>query len=46
MVLYGCKTLSLTLSKQLRIRALRGMFGGKRDAVVGGWRRLHDEDIH
>jgi hypothetical protein len=45
-LLYGCKTWSLTLKKQLRMRVLRRIFGGKRDAVVGGWRRLHNEDIH
>jgi hypothetical protein len=34
-VLNGCKTSCLTLRKQLRMRVLRGIFGGKRDAVVG-----------
>jgi hypothetical protein len=25
---------------------LRRIFGPKRDEVMGGWRRLHDEDLH
>jgi hypothetical protein len=27
-------------------RVLRGIFGPKRDEVMGGWRELHDEDLH
>jgi hypothetical protein len=26
--------------------ALRGIFGPKRDEVIGGWRKLHNEDLH
>jgi hypothetical protein len=26
-------------------RVLRGIFGPKRDEVVGGWRRLHNEEL-
>jgi hypothetical protein len=25
---------------------LRGMLGARREEVVGGWRRLHNEEIH
>jgi hypothetical protein len=25
---------------------LRGIFGRKREEVAGGWRRLHNEDLH
>jgi hypothetical protein len=27
-------------------RVLRGIFGPKRDEVIGGWRKLHNGDIH
>jgi hypothetical protein len=27
-------------------RVLRIIFGPKRDEVVGGWRRLHNEELH
>jgi hypothetical protein len=27
-------------------RALRRIFGPKREEVVGGWRRLHSEELH
>jgi hypothetical protein len=27
-------------------RVVRGMFGSKRKDVAGGWRRLHDEELH
>jgi hypothetical protein len=27
-------------------RALRRIFGSKRDKVTGGWRELHNEDLH
>jgi hypothetical protein len=50
-VLYGCKTWSLTLRDQHRLRlfknrALRKIFGPKREEVAGGWRRLHNEELH
>jgi hypothetical protein len=25
---------------------LRGIFGPKREEVVGGWRKLHKEELH
>jgi hypothetical protein len=27
-------------------RVLRDIFGPKREEVVGGWRRLHNEELH
>jgi len=27
-------------------RALRGIFGPKREEVAEGWRRLHNEELH
>jgi hypothetical protein len=49
-VLYGRETWSLTLREEHRLkvfenRALRGMFGLKRDEVSGGWRNLHNEEL-
>jgi hypothetical protein len=50
-VLYGCETWSLTLREEhvLRVfenRMLRRIFGLKRDEVTGGWRKLHNEELH
>jgi hypothetical protein len=50
-ILYGCKTWSLTLREEHRLRVfetrmLRRIFGPKRDEVTGGWRKLHNEELH
>jgi hypothetical protein len=50
-VLYGCETWSLTLREEHRSRVfenrvLRRIFGPKRDEVTGGWRKLHNEELH
>jgi hypothetical protein len=45
-VLYGCETWSLTLREGHRLRVLRRMFGPKRGEVTGGWRKLHNEELH
>jgi hypothetical protein len=50
-VLYGCETLSLTLRVEDRLRVfedrvLRKIFGLKRDEVLGGWRKLHNVELH
>jgi hypothetical protein len=50
-VLYGCETWFLTLSEKRRLRVsenrvLRRIFGPKRDEVTGGWRKLHNEELH
>jgi hypothetical protein len=48
-VLYGCKTWSLTLREEHRLRVFenrvpRRIFGLKRDEVTGEWRKLHNEE--
>jgi hypothetical protein len=50
-VLYGFETWSLTLREEHRLRVfenrlLRKIFGLKRDKVIGGWRKLHNEELH
>jgi hypothetical protein len=50
-VLYGCETWSLTLREEHRLRlfqnrVLRGIFGQKRYKVIGGWGKLHNEELH
>jgi hypothetical protein len=42
--LYGCETWSLTLREEHRLKVcenkvLRGIFGPKRDEMVGGWKK-------
>jgi hypothetical protein len=46
-VLYGCWSLTLREEHRLRVfqyRALR--IGPRRDEVTGGWRKLHDKELH
>jgi hypothetical protein len=48
--LNGSETWSLTLNEEheLRVfenRVLRRIFGPKRDEVMGGWRKLHNEQL-
>jgi len=50
-VLYGCRTWSLTLREERRLRlfenrVLRRMFGTKSDEVTGGLRKLHNEELN
>jgi hypothetical protein len=50
-VLYGCETWFLTLSEEHRLmlfenRVLKRIFGPKKEEVAGGWRRLHNEELH
>jgi hypothetical protein len=50
-VLYGYESLSLTLREEHRLRVFenwvrRRIFGPKRDEVTGGWRKLHNEELH
>jgi hypothetical protein len=50
-VLYGCETWSLIVREEYKLkvfenRALRIIFGTKRDGVTGGWRKLHNEEFH
>jgi hypothetical protein len=38
-----------TQEHRLRVfenRVLRRTFGPKRDGVIGGWRKLHNEELH
>jgi hypothetical protein len=51
LVLYGCETWSLTLMEVHRLkvfenRVRRRKFGPKRNEVTGGWRKLHNEELH
>jgi hypothetical protein len=50
MVLYGCETWSLTLRDTCRLRVLESrmlrILGPKREEVTGGWRKLHNEELH
>jgi hypothetical protein len=50
-VLYGYEAWSLTLREEHRLwvfenRVFRRIFGLKRDLVTGGWRKLHNEELH
>jgi hypothetical protein len=50
-VLYGCETWSLTVRQEHKLRmfknrVLRRIFGPKRDGVMGGWRKLCNEELH
>jgi hypothetical protein len=47
----GYETWSLTLKEKHRLRvsenrALRRIFGPKKEEATGGWRRLHNEELH
>jgi hypothetical protein len=48
---YGCDTWSLTLREEHRVRVfenkvLKRILGQKRNEVTGGWRKLHNEELH
>jgi hypothetical protein len=30
----------------LEKKVLRGIFGPERDEILGGWRKLHNEELH
>jgi hypothetical protein len=50
-VLYGCKSRSLTLRVECRLRVfenkvLRRICGPKRDEVTGEWRRMHNKELY
>jgi hypothetical protein len=49
-VLYGCETWPLTLREEHRLkvfgnRVLRRIYGPKRDEIMRGWRKLHNEEL-
>jgi hypothetical protein len=48
---YGCENWSLTLREEHRLRVfenrvLRRILGPKRDEMIRGWRKLHNEELH
>jgi hypothetical protein len=50
-VLYGCGTWSLILKEKYRQRVfekrvLRRIFGHKKNEVVGGWRKMHNDELN
>jgi hypothetical protein len=50
-VLYGCETWSLTLRAEHTLKesensVLSRIVGLKRDEIISGWRKLHNEDLH
>jgi hypothetical protein len=50
-VLCGCETWSLMVGEEHKLRVFenrvqRRIFGPKRDGVMGGWRKLHNEELH
>jgi hypothetical protein len=51
LLLYGCETGRLTFREERRLRVfenmvLRRISGPKRDEVIGGWIKLHNEELH
>jgi hypothetical protein len=51
LVLYGCEAWSLTIEEEHKLRVfenrmLRRIFGPKRDGVMAGCRKLHNEELH
>jgi hypothetical protein len=50
-VLYECETLCLALREEHRLRVfensvLRRIFVPERDEATGGWRKLHNKELH
>jgi hypothetical protein len=50
-LLYGCEIWYLTVREEHKLRVfenrmLRRIFGPKRDGAMGGWRKLHNEELH
>jgi hypothetical protein len=50
LVLYGCDSWSLTVREEHKLRVFENrvlrIFGPKGDGVTGGWRKLHNEELH
>jgi hypothetical protein len=42
-VLYGYGTWSLTSREEHRLRRI---FGPKKDDIMGGWRKIHNDEFH
>jgi hypothetical protein len=50
-IVCGCETWSLTVREEHRLRVfenivLRKIFGSKRNEMMGGWSKLHNEELH
>jgi hypothetical protein len=49
-VLYGRETWSLRVREEHKLREFENrvlrIFGPKKDGVTGGWRKLHNEELH
>jgi hypothetical protein len=50
-VLYGCEICSVTLREEYKLRVfenrvVRRIFEPKSNGVTGGWRRLHNVELH
>jgi hypothetical protein len=49
-VLYGCGTWSLIVREEHKLRVFENrvlrIFGPQRVRVTGGWRKLHNEELH
>jgi hypothetical protein len=43
---YYPNKVSTKVKLSLCFRVLRRIFGSKRDEVTGGWRKLHNEELH
>jgi hypothetical protein len=48
---YGCGTSSQKLREEHKLRMFENrvlwrIFGPKKDGVMGGWRKLHNEELH
>jgi hypothetical protein len=51
LVLYGLEAWFLIVGYEHRLRVfenrmLRVIFGHKRDEIIAGWRKLHNEELH
>ena len=51
LVLYSCKTWSLTVREKHKLRlfenrVLKKIFGSRREEATGDWGRLHNEELH
>jgi hypothetical protein len=44
--LNGCEIWSRTYTGGIGKRLLRKIFGTKRDEIIGGWKKLHNEELH
>jgi hypothetical protein len=45
-ILYGCETWEENILRVFGNRMLRRIFGPKREEVMGGWRKVHTEELH